>query len=154
MQVKVKKLFDDVQLPEYATPGSACFDIAASIQVSEHGAAALIFNDKVIIGTGLQFEIPESHVMLVFSRSGHGFKNDVRLANCVGVIDSDYRGELKVKLSKDRVSDRGVRDLCVIRHGERIAQGMIIPYEQVQFVLSDELSSTERGEGGLGSTGV
>lgn len=153
MQVKIKKMFDDVQLPEYATRGSACFDISANIQASEYEADAIVFNKKVVIGTGLKFEIPHNHVMLVFSRSGHGFKEDMRLANCVGVIDSDYRGELKVKLSKDHVPC-GKNELRTVKHGERIAQGMIIPYEQVQFVLADELSSTERGEGGLGSTGA
>jgi dUTP pyrophosphatase len=144
MQVKVKKMYEDVVLPRYATPGSACFDIAAykprSISVGPDASEAY--------GTGLQFEIPENHVMLVFSRSGHGFKNGVRLSNCVGVIDSDYRGELKVKLANDGSGG------FVALHGDRIAQGMVIPYEQVQFVLADDLSSTERGEGAFGSTGV
>lgn len=153
MQVKVKKMFEDVQLPEYATPGSACFDIRANIRQEEYDATAVVFKRKCIIGTGLKFEIPEQHVMLVFSRSGHGFKDDMRLANCVGVIDSDYRGELKVKLTKDNC-DKEFNDLTTIKNGERIAQAMIIPYEQVEFVLADELSSTERGEGGLGSTGA
>lgn len=146
MQVKVKKMFEDVQLPEYATPGSACFDIYAyKCQSSYPGSSPR----AVTYGTGLQFEIPDDHVMLMFSRSGDGFKNDIRLANCVGVIDSDYRGELGVRLTYDNPATR-IDDLS----GKRIAQGMIIPYEQVQFVLAEELSSTERGEGGLGSTGV
>lgn len=152
MQVKVKKMFDDVQLPEYATPGSACFDIKAYAAIhedlKEQATAQLLNRKAVVFNTGLQFEIPDNHVMLVFSRSGHGFKNDIRLSNCVGVIDSDYRGELKVKLASDS------NDATTpFKHGDRIAQGMIIPYEQVQFVVTDELSSTERGEGGLGSTG-
>lgn len=146
MQVKVKKMFDDVSLPEYATPGSACFDIKAYMP---DNAVGLFSGEHNVINTGLQFEIPENNVMLVFSRSGHGFKNNVRLANCVGVIDSDYRGEVKVKLSKDS----GDNEFVVFRHGDKIAQGMILPYEQVQFVVADELSTTERGEGGFGSTG-
>lgn len=153
MQVKVKKMFDDVQLPEYATPGSACFDIRAYISLPYCENNAIIFERDCIFHTGLQFEIPENHVMLVFSRSGQGFKDDVRLANCVGVIDSDYRGELKVKLTKDTLSQLGKSHLYTVKHGEKIAQGMVIPYEQVQFVEVGELSTTERGEGGFGSTG-
>lgn len=152
MQVKVKKMFEDVQLPEYATPGSACFDIRAYMpEYSGENlsvAASIACNQSFAFGTGLQFEIPDNFVMLVFSRSGHGFKDNIRLANCVGVIDSDYRGELKVKLTNDGA------DKKFFKHGDRIAQGMIIPYEQVQFVLVDELSGTERGEAGFGSTGA
>lgn len=152
IQVKVKKMFDDVQLPEYATPGSACFDIRAytdEYYVPHYSESTLVrAYSSESFGTGLQFEIPENHVLLVFSRSGHGFNKGVRLSNCTGVIDSDYRGELKVKLKNDSCADFSVS------HGERIAQGMVIPYEQVSFVLSEELSSTERGEGGFGSTGV
>jgi dUTP pyrophosphatase len=142
IQVKVKKMFDDVTLPEYATPGSACFDIKAHRCTGGE-------RNNAIYGTGLQFEIPENRVMLVFSRSGDGFKRDIRLANCTGIIDSDYRGELAVKLTYDNDKTL-IRDLS----GERIAQGMVIPYEQVKFVISEELSTTERGEGGFGSTGA
>jgi dUTP pyrophosphatase len=142
MNVKIKKIHEDAILPTYATPGSACFDIYANSEgfVSSGNSAT--------IRTGLAFEIPENHVMLVFSRSGHGFKNGVRLANCTGVIDSDYRGELMVKLSNN-----GGGGCLDIRCRDRIAQAMIIPYEQVSFELVDELSSTERGTGGFGSSG-
>lgn len=157
IEVKVKKMFDDVQLPEYATPGSACFDIRAYITKDDNWDETRWFTDKAVFKTGLQFEVPDNHVMLVFSRSGHGFKNDVRLSNCVGVIDSDYRGELLVKLSKDdmhQTKHGGGQKTFAVKNGDRIAQGMIIPYEQVQFVLADKLSDTERGEGGFGSTDV
>ena len=88
--------------------------------------------------------------MLVFSRSGQGFKDAVRLANCTGVIDSDYRGDVKVKLQRDHAE----HDLPVfVDHGDRIAQAMIIPVEQAQFEVVDELSETQRGTGGFGSTG-
>lgn len=86
--------------------------------------------------------------MMVYSRSGHGFKSDVRLANCVGVIDSDYRGEVKVKLTNDG------NEYMQVNEGDRIAQAMIIPVEQVKFIEVAELSDTERGTGGFGSTGV
>lgn len=148
MQVKVKKMFDDVELPKYATDGAACFDIKA---YNEGGKRAYLWEGHFLtLYTGLMFEIPQGYVMLVFSRSGHGFNNAVRLANCVGVIDSDYRGELKVKLTSDR---EGVSTMA-IEHGDRIAQAMIIPIPKVELVLAEELTSTERGNGGFGSTGV
>ncbi len=142
MQVKVKRLYADAKLPTYATDGSAAFDIYTMLNGDADYGVPHVFS------TGLAFEIPEDHVMLVFSRSGHGFKNDVRLSNCVGVIDSDYRGELKVKLSCDKPG-WGLE----INAGERIAQGMVIPVQKVQFEEVKELSETKRGTRGLGSTG-
>lgn len=143
ISVKVKKLHPDARLPVYGTDGAACFDLAAldSNYVAEESTAR--------IRTGLSFEIPEGHVMLIFSRSGHGFKNNVRLANCVGVIDADYRGEVMVKLTKD-----SGHALFTIEPGDRIAQAMVIPFPRVTFEEVEELSSTERGTGGFGSTGV
>ena len=87
--------------------------------------------------------------MMIYSRSGHGFKHGITLANSTGVIDADYRGEVCVKLRK---SDLSIGNMPNV--GERIAQAMIIPVEQVDFEEVDELSDTERGEGGFGSTGV
>lgn len=142
--VKVKKLNTDAALPQYATDGSACFDIVGlnvEKSINSH-------ENSVIYSTGLAFEIPEDHVMLMFSRSGHGFNDNVRLSNCVGVIDADYRGELKVKLTRDNnVSSIG------ITRGARVAQALVLPVAQVEFLEVEELSSTERGENGLGSTG-
>lgn len=142
MDLKVKRLYADAKLPTYATEGAACFDIYTML----NGDAD--YGEPHVFSTGLAFEIPEDHVMLVFSRSGHGFKNDVRLSNCVGIIDSDYRGELKVKLACDKPG-WGLE----VNAGERIAQGMVIPVQKVQFQEVLELSDTKRGEGGLGSTG-
>ncbi len=142
MKVKVKRLYESAKLPTYATDGSGCFDIYTMLNGdTEH-------NDPHTFSTGLAFEIPEDHVMLVFSRSGHGFKHDVRLSNCVGVIDSDYRGELKVKLACDKIN--WVLDFAA---GDRVAQGMIIPIEKVEFEEVRELSETVRGTGGFGSSG-
>lgn len=156
MKVKVKKLHKNAKLPTYATPGSACFDLYALAART----APLFPGEKLTFRTGLAFEIPSDHVMLVFSRSGHGFKNDIRLANCVGVIDSDYRGEVAVKLVSDDQSLNGsffgkVEDKTFLQFGpgDRIAQAMIIPVQQVSFCEADELSETERGTGGFGSTG-
>ena len=138
MQLKIKKLHPDAVLPTYATPGAACFDLyASSIQRND------------VFGTGIAVEVPPGYAMKVYSRSGHGFKYGARLANCVGIIDSDFRGEVMVKLAFD--NDR--LPLPTIRVGDRIAQAMIEPAPQVEFVEVDELSDTERGTGGFGSTG-
>lgn len=149
MRVKIKKLSPTAIVPTYATYGAACFDLYADDLDGEFFSTDVDVNDPLICGTGLSFEVPQDHVMLIFSRSGHGFKYGVRLSNCVGVIDSDYRGEVKVKLTADEEE----RELIVNR-GDRIAQAMILPVERVQFEVSDELSETERGTGGFGSTGA
>ena len=137
LKVKVKKLNEDAILPTYATPGAAAFDLYANNM------------DGDVIGTGLSFEIPEGHVMRVYSRSGHGFKYGVTLANSVGVIDSDYRGEVKVRLICNTIRQPEL----VVRVGDRIAQAIIEPIPRVEFEMADELSETERGSGGFGSTG-
>ena len=86
--------------------------------------------------------------MLLFSRSGHGFKSDIRLSNCVGVIDSDYRGEVCVKLKSDGSSN------LLVKSGDRIAQFMIISLAQCKIIEKDQLGETKRGAGGFGSTGA
>ena len=140
MLINVKKLHPDAALPTYGTTGAACFDLSV-VTIEGWGLS------KATYGTGLSFEIPKDHVMLIFSRSGHGFKDDIRLSNCVGVIDSDYRGEVKVKLRGDCFASPN------FNQGDRIAQAMILPIQQVSFALVDELSDTDRGTGGFGSTG-
>jgi len=142
MKIKIKKLREDAVLPRYATEGSACFDI-----FTFHDGCVEEDN-FCVFDTGLAMEVPEGHVLLIFSRSGHGFKHDIRLSNCVGVIDSDYRGEIKVKLRADG------RSHTILREGSAVAQGLIIPYPKVEFEEVDELSTTERGSGGFGSTGI
>lgn len=142
----VKKLHDDVQLPEYATDGSNCFDIRA------YGETGYDENGNAVISTGLSFEIPPQHCLMVYSRSGQGFNHDVRLSNATGVIDSDYRGEIKVKLTAD--SEKGQSYLDNIQHGDRIAQAMLIPVPHVTMVEVKELSETARGTGGFNSTGI
>lgn len=152
MQVKIKKDNTEVKTPTYGTAGAACFDIYAYnvvnwLDLNINNYDIVPARDSNVFETGLSFEVPEGHVMLVFSRSSQGFKNDIRLANCVGVIDSDYRGKLAVKLTND--SDKAYK----VYNGDRIAQAMVIPVEQVEFLVVDELSDTVRGEGGFGSTG-
>lgn len=146
MNVKIKKIDAEAKVPVYGSKGAACFDLYAAniIDVTnENGERTVTY------GTGLQFEVPEGHVMMVYSRSGHGFKHGITLVNSTGVIDADYRGEVCVKLRKLGIDIYGMPAV-----GERIAQGMIIPVQQVVFEEADELSNTERGEGGFGSTGV
>jgi dUTP pyrophosphatase len=149
MQINIKKVHPAAELPEYATSGAACFDLRALVFTEEDSVeASVVSHTPRLFRTGLAFEVPEGHVMLVFSRSGHGFKNGVRLANCVGVIDSDYRGEVMVKLHNDSAH------AMLVFNGDRIAQAMILPVQQVSFNEVDELGSTDRGAGGFGSTGV
>ena len=153
MKIKVQKIHPDAILPVYATDGSGCFDLHAigPVQPTSDGLT-VCYGKPVTVSTGLAFEIPEDHVMLVFSRSGHGFKHGTRLANCVGVIDSDFRGPVMVKLTADDeyIAHQQLR----IRPGDRIAQAMVVPIPRVEFELTDKLSETVRGTGGLGSTGA
>lgn len=142
-ELKVKRLHPDAVIPKYATAGSACFDLHSLYDGYLDG----IGHTSEIFDTGLAFEIPDGHVMLVFSRSGHAFKNDVRLANSVGVVDQDFRGSVKVKLAADPAA------LLKVNAGDRIAQAMLVPIPRVRVVEVDELTETARGKGGFGSTG-
>lgn len=140
MKVKIKKLLSFVKIPEYAKEGDAGMDLRTT-GISEQ-------TDKYIeYGTGLCIEIPEGYVGLVFPRSSIS-KTDLILANSVGVIDSGYRGEIKArfKITSDE-------DVEIYEFGDKIAQLLIIPYPQIQFEVVEELSFTERSEGGFGSSG-
>jgi dUTP pyrophosphatase len=140
MNINVKKTRPTAIMPTYATPGSACFDLYAA-----HGQAINGVH-HAIIDTGLAFELPEDHCMLVYSRSGHALKHGIRLANCVGVIDSDYRDSVKVVLQNDR------HPSFYIQAGDRIAQAMIVPVSKVRLIEVEEINTTDRA-GGFGSTG-
>lgn len=151
MQVKVKKLFENAKIPKYAKPGDAGLDLTA-VSMKREG-------NKITYGTGLAFEIPEGYVGLVFPRSSI-HKSDLRLTNCVGVIDSGYRGEVMAVFddkAHEFVDTKGGNKLAVLGRafeiGERIAQLLILPYPAIELVESDSLSNTERGEGGFGSSG-
>lgn len=154
MQVKVQRTHDGAAIPTYATEGSAAFDLTC--------AESFILNcgEEQAVGTGLAFEVPDGHVMLVFSRSGHAARQGIHLTNCVGVIDSDYRGEVKVLLRRppapmaptfDPNGDRAAP--AEFPAGSRIAQALILPLPKVEFQEVQELSPTDRGDGGFGSTG-
>ena len=153
MQIKIKKIHPDAKEPTYATDGSGCFDLRAMSVRGAHTIGALVDQGSpVTCGTGLAFEIPPGWAMLIFSRSGHGFKDNVRLSNAVGVIDADFRGEVKVKLTCD-IDPPDDKPGLFVKPGDRIAQVLVLPVERVNFIFADELSDTERGTGGFGSTG-
>ena len=140
MRTYIKKLHPNAVIPAYAKQGDAGMDLVATEIINEE-----VF--QITYGIGLAMEIPEGFVGLIFPRSSIR-KTDLSLTNCVGVIDSGYRGELQATFRKERgvVSKK-------YEVGDRIAQIMIIPHPDIQFEEADELSDTERGEGGFGSTG-
>lgn len=153
MKVKIKKLVENAVIPQYAKPGDCGMDITAiSKVVDEYG--------NISYGTGLAFEIPENYVGLLFPRSSIT-KFDLTLSNSIGVIDSGYRGEVifkfrpasyfwkqEVKNISSESFNRGTYNI-----GDRIGQIIILPYPQIEFEEVNELSTTERGTGGFGSSG-
>ena len=147
MDINIKLTSPLAKIPTHATEGSGCFDLYGTN--TDH--IRLQEGWPVIIGTGLEVEIPPGYGMFILSRSGHGFKFDTRLANCVGFIDSDYRGEIMIKLTADAISND--RDSLLISPGDRIAQACILPIPRIGFNMVNALSKTERGAGGFGSTG-
>lgn len=148
MELKIKavhpKMGKDFPLPKFATPGSAAMDLLACID----GPVTLAPGTRQTVPTGIAIALPSAdYVALVYARSGLGIKHGIAPANCVGVIDSDYRGELLVGLQNS--SDQEY----TIQPGDRIAQLMIAPVIQAQISMVDELDETVRGAGGFGSTG-
>ena len=144
MIVKVKKLDARATLPTYGSPQAAGADLYALI---ENESLVIGAGETVLVGTGLSVEIPEGYVGLIYARSGLATKKGLAPANKVGVIDADYRGEIKVALYNQSDEEQ------TILAGERIAQFVIAPYLTAQFEESDTLSDTARGAGGFGSTG-
>ena len=143
MQLKFKRLRPQAILPRRATPESAGLDLCACL---EEPVTIRPF-ELVRIPTGLAAALPAGTVGLVYPRSGLASKFGVTLANCVGVIDSDYRGELLVAMTNDSQTD------YTIQPGDRIAQLVVTPILLPEPVEAEELDSTVRGEGGFGSTG-
>ena len=141
MQVNIKKLHDNAVIPVYSKPGDAGMDLTAiSISKDDHG--------NITYGTGLAIEIPEGYVGYIFPRSSNS-KTDLYLTNHVGVIDSGYRGEIMFKF-------RPVPSLInakIYQVGDRVGQLIIMPIPTITFFEVQELSNSERGEGGFGSTG-
>ena len=154
LKVKIKKLHHDAVIPRYAKPGDAGLDLTAVSRTFDE-------DGNVVYGTGLAFEIPEGYVGLVFPRSSLS-KKDIALSNAVGVIDSGYRGEVTAKFKPTNYfncyEDCGRIVECphygsIYGIGERIAQMIILPYPHIEFEEVEELSQTERADGGYGSTG-
>ena len=146
LQVNIKKLSDNAVIPTYAKDGDAGMDLTAtSKSYDDHG--------NVCYGTSLAFEIPKGFVGLLFPRSSNT-KKDLILGNSVGVLDSGYRGEVVFKfrelLPSERDIEFGAREYEV---GDRIGQIIIMPHPQIMFNVVDELSSSDRGIGGFGSSG-
>lgn len=142
MEVKIKKLHKDSVIPLYAKSGDAGMDLVATTVFYDE-------QDNIVYGTGLAFEIPEGYVGLVFPRSSNS-KTNLTLTNSVGVIDSGYRGEVSFKYKEHKA---GGKLLPTYEIGDRVGQIIILPYPQIEFKEVSELSETERGEGGFGSTG-
>ena len=139
MEVKIKKLDKNAIIPKYAKVGDAGMDLTAtSVWTDEDG--------NVCYGTGIAMEIPEGYVGLVFPRSSNA-KKDLLLTNSVGVIDSGYRGQITFKFK----SCLGTKNIYNI--GDRVGQIIIMPYPKIEFVEVEELSETERGTCGYGSSG-
>lgn len=139
MEVKIKKLVPDAVVPKKAHPGDAGFDLVAVRVGFENGCW--------VCHSGLAFEMPDGYMGLVFPRSSI-VKKDMSMANAVGVVDSNYRGEVTCWF---RLA--GALEFPKYGVGERFAQLIIMPYPEVEFVEADELSETDRGTGGYGSTG-
>ena len=148
MDVRVKKLVENAVIPQYAHDTDAGLDlVATSVEQDEYG--------NIVYHTGLAFEIPEGYVGYIFPRSSLS-KYSLRLTNCVGVIDSGYRGEVMFKYEPKNTYTVGlVKKISgeIYQVGDRVGQLIIMPYPKINLVESDELSSTDRNEGGFGSSG-
>ncbi len=144
MELSIRKLNPKAMLPTYATDGSAGADLYALLEAP----VTILPGTTVMIPTGLAMALPEGYAGLIYPRSGLASKRGLAPANKVGVIDPDYRGEVKVALHNHGAEPQTVSD------GERIAQLVVTPFLHVNFVETDVLDETERGEGGFGSTGI
>ncbi len=145
MKIKIKRLTNTARLPQRQTMGSAGADLHADI----NEPVVILPHMTVKIPTGLAIELPdENYVALIYPRSGLSTKHGIALANKVAVIDSDYRGEMQIPLHNHS------NEAYIVQPDERVAQLVIMPVLPVAYVEDDELSNTERGTGGFGSTGV
>ena len=145
MKVKIvnKSGFD---LPKYETAGAAAFDIRAKLPKCLI-STAILPGKQLNINTGLYIQLPQGKALLIPGRSGNAFKHGISVTHGVGTIDSDYRGEIKICLTNQG------KDLFIIKHGDRIAQGIIVNIYRAEWEEVEELDTTERGTGGFGSTG-
>ena len=147
MNIKVKKLNDKAKLPTRGSDQAAGYDLYSCFPDDWGERLVIQPNETVKINTGLSMELPEGYFGAIFARSGLAIKQGLRLQNSVAVIDSDYRGEYIVALHNDSDFEQRIYD------GDRIAQLVLLPYQQMEFKEVEELSDTDRGSGGFGSTG-
>ena len=144
MKINIKKLYADAVIPTRGSIEAAGYDLYAYID----NEIIIKSHETIMIGTGISLEIPDGYFGAIYARSGLASKKNLRPANCVGVIDSDYRGEVKVALYNDS------KEVQLVEKNERIAQIVILPYLNVDFNETDNLSESDRNQGGFGSTGT
>ena len=156
MEVKIKRLSDTAIMPTYGSNEAACLDLYADINegygntplnYAQPNTCVIAPHTSIKICTGFAFQPPKGYCGLIFARSGIATKQGLRPANCVGVCDGDYTGEYIVALHNDSEVPK------IVHHGDRIAQLMFVPVQQVKLKEVDELEETTRGDGGFGSTG-
>ena len=145
IEMKIRVANDSIELPTYETNASAGMDLRAYLP---DGSITIEPKQRMLVGTGLYFEIPEGFEVQIRPRSGLALKQGITVLNSPGTIDADYRGEIKVILINHG------DDPFVIEHEMRIAQMVVAKYQRIQFKLLKELASSERGSGGFGSTGT
>ena len=147
LPVRIKKLVSNAVIPTYSKDGDAGMDLTATSKEYDK-------DGNIVYGIGLAFEIPKGFVGLLFPRSSNA-KKDLLLTNSVGVLDSGYRGEvmLKYKPSARFQTEINTNKIAEYDVGDRVGQILIIPYPQIEFIESEELSTTERNSGGFGHTG-
>ena len=143
LNLKLKRVSEHAVLPKCGSEKSAGYDLYAATNTELH----IPPHKTVLVPTGWQMEFPEGYFGAIFARSGIATKQGLRPANCVGVCDEDYRGEVKVALHNDTDEPQ------TIAPQERVAQLVLLPYQTISISEVDELSDTSRGEGGFGSTG-
>lgn len=147
MRVHMKLLNDTAIIPTFGSAEAAGCDLYANL-AAVGGSVTIAPGATHLVKTGIAMEIPTKCAGFIYARSGLASKRGLRPANCVGVVDSDYRGEIMVALYNDSQVEQ------VVNHGERVAQMVIAPYLRPEFVVMNELEDTERGAGGFGHTGV
>lgn len=151
-QIKVK-VIGNGQMPVKKTKGAAAYDCYARIDNYRRKLILKAGARGVKVPLGFAVELPQGYRMEIYMRSGTALKTGLRISNGVGIIDSDYRGEVNILLDRLETKERGV-DFDTIEDGDRIAQAIIVKEPEYEMIQADELSETERGAGGFGSTGV
>ena len=152
VKIKFQRIHPDAKVPTQATPGSAGFDLYA--------VSTTRFGNTIHVNTGLTIEFPKNYVLQVHGRSGLAVKHGISLANNVGIIDSDYRGELKLMFAVDYATSllgeltANQNAFEALRPGNRVAQAILVPIPDVIWEEVEEITGSIRGAGGFGSTGT